>query len=101
MEFAKRSDPDLPFYYHTTTDRFYEGDMPAFDQPPEKPKRQKRVPRREQVRADVSGRVTMAVRGDRSIRTTFHNLPVELPPPPAHNQSITLSEHAYASSGPK
>ena len=63
MKFAKRSDPDLPFYYHTTTDRFYEGDMPAFDQPPEKPKRQKRVLRREQVRADDSGRVTMAVRG--------------------------------------
>lgn len=101
MEFSKRSDPELPFYYYTTTDRFYEGDMPAFDQPSEKPKRPKRVPRREQARADVSGRVTMAIRGDRSIRTTFHNLPVELPPPPTQNQSIVLSEHAYASTGPK
>ena len=78
LEFTKRSDPDLPFYYHTTSDRFYEGNMPAFDEPCEKPKQPKR---REQVHGDVSGRVTMAIRVDRSIRT-FHNLPVELPPPP-------------------
>ena len=75
--------------------------MPAFDEPSEKPKQPKRVPRREQVRADVNGRVTMAIRGDRSIQTTFHNLPIELPPPPLPNQSSILSEHAYASTGPK
>ena len=74
--------------------------MPAFDEPPENPKQPKRVPRREQVRADVSGRVKMAIR-DRSIRTTFHNLPIDLPPPPLQNQSISLSEHAYASIRPK
>ena len=38
IEFSKRSDPDLPFYYHTTSDHFYEGNMPAFDEPAEKPK---------------------------------------------------------------
>jgi hypothetical protein len=75
--------------------------MPAFDEPPENPKQPKRVPRREQVRADVSGRVKMAIRGDRSIRTTFHNLPIDLPPPPLQNQSSILSEHAYASTRPK
>ena len=68
---------------HTTSDRFYEGNLPAFDEPSEKPKQPKRVPRREQVCADVSGRVTMAIQ-DRSIRT-FHNLPIELPPHPLPN----------------
>ena len=71
--------------------------MPAFDEPAEKPKQPKRVPRREQVRADVSGRVKMAIKGDRSIRTIFHNLPIELPPPPLQNQLSILSEHTYAS----
>lgn len=32
LEFAKRINPDLPFYYYTTThDRFYEGDRDGFD----------------------------------------------------------------------
>lgn len=77
--------------------------MPAFDEPPENSKQPKRVPCREQVRADadVSGRVKMAIRRDRSIRTTFHNLPIDLPPPPLQNQSNSLSEHAYASTRPK
>ena len=100
VEFSKCSDPNLPFYYHTTSDQFYEGNMPTFDEPSQKPKQPKRVPCREQVHADVSGRVTMAIR-DRSIRTMFHNLPVELPPPPLQNQSSILSEHVYASNGPK
>ena len=33
-EFAKRVDPDLPFYYHTSSHtRYYEGPLPQFDQP--------------------------------------------------------------------
>ena len=70
-EFFKRLDPDLPFYYHTTSDRLYEGNMPAFDEPSEKPKQPKWVPCRELVRADVSGRVTMAIRGDHSYPNVF------------------------------
>jgi hypothetical protein len=75
--------------------------MPAFDEPPENPKQPKRVLRREHIRADVSGRVKVAIRGDHSIRTTFHNLPIDLPPPPFQHQSSSLSEHAYASTRPK
>ena len=41
-----------------------------------------------------SHRVTMAVRGSKSFRTNFHNLPVDLPPPP---NASNLSEHSYAS----
>lgn len=34
-EFVKRVDPDLPFYYHTSTHTcYFEGPLPAFDQPP-------------------------------------------------------------------
>ena len=45
----------------------------------------------------------MAARGTGSVRATFHNLPVDLPPPPApgvYGQPIT-HDHTYASSGPK
>ena len=33
VEFLKRLDPDLPFYYHTSNVRFYEGPLPGFDEP--------------------------------------------------------------------
>ena len=33
-ELIKRMDPDLPYYYHTSThDRIYEGELPKFDEP--------------------------------------------------------------------
>lgn len=74
MEFAKRMDPSLPFCYHSSTDRFYEGELPTFDEPPEKPKKPKKAPRREQVGAGVGRRITMAARGTGSVEqhsTTF------------------------------
>ena len=104
MEFAKHMDPSLPFYYHSSTDRFYEGELPTFDKPPEKPNKRKRAPRREQVGAGVGRRITMAARGTGSVRATFHNLPVDLPPPPApHGVSDQpgTHDHTYACSGPK
>ena len=46
-EFVKRVDPDLPFYYHTSTHtRYYEGPIPDFDKASKK--NTKRVPRRKQ-----------------------------------------------------
>ena len=39
-------------------------------------------------------RVTMSVHGDTSIRTKFHNVPINLPPPPGTNPC--LYEHSYA-----
>lgn len=98
VEFGKRLDPSLPFYYYSTTDRFYDGDLPSFEKAPEKPKKQKRAPRREQVGANVGRRITMAPRGTSSIRATFHNFPVDLPPPPppqGDNSQSVAHDHSY------
>ncbi len=93
----KRLDPSLPFYYHTSThDRFYEGDRPSFD---EKRGMSKGNPRAQRLRAveqlsHMQGRVTLPAPGSRSIRSTYHNKPVDQPPPPS--QVNPLSEHNYA-----
>jgi len=72
--------------------RFYEGLMPDFSiQNPKK--KVKRLPRFELLGANNS-RVTLSVRGDTSIHTKFHNVPINLPPPPGTN-SCTY-EHSYA-----
>ena len=92
--FAKRLDPELPFYYHTATHSHYsEGPLKAFDEPSKKTKAS-RVPRRELSSAAVfsSRRAQLPVHRSLSIRTQFHNQPVNLPPPPTH--PITMSEHA-------
>ena len=47
MEFSKRLDKDLPFYYHTSTHyMFFEGDRPDFSKPSDRP-HTLRVARRE------------------------------------------------------
>ena len=95
-EFAKRMDPDLPFYYHTSTHhRFYEGEMPDFNTKPKKTPQPRRTPRYELLRAD--SRVTFAVRNSGSIHAMFHNAPVELPPPPGTYNQLH-HEHTYAAS---
>ena len=88
----KRLDPDLPFYYHTSgNQRFYEGClMPHFDKDP--PTKQKRLPQYELLGSN--SRVTVAVRGSTSVRTKFHNLPIQLPPPPGVGNAI--HEHSYS-----
>ena len=100
-EFMKRLDPDLPFYYYTSAhSRFYEGVMPDFSIQASRPRGPRRAPQRELLGA--SQRVTLAVSGSTSIRTTFHNVPVSLPPPPGTGATHQLmSEHAYASNVPK
>ena len=95
IEFAKRMDPDIGFYYFTSAhDRFYEGERPHFDERPHKVKKQ-RIRRRELGSSLVFGRATLPVPGARSVRMTYHNLPLELPPPPTVD-SHHLSEHSYA-----
>ena len=87
QEFLKRMDPSLPFYYHTSTNtRFYEGVMPEFDKKPAKKHQPKRIPKYELL--GTSERITMAVRGATSVRTQFHNVPLELP---LHQEYITYS----------
>ena len=67
--------------------------MPSFDEKSTKKTKKKRIPRYELL--GPNERVTIAVRGNNSIRTKFHNIPVELPPPPGTNNAF-LHEHAYA-----
>lgn len=89
----KRLDPELPFYYYTSAHhRFYEGTQPNFSIAPRKKKRS-RLPQRELLGS--SQRVTVAVRGSKSLRTTFHNVPVDLPPPPTA-ANLSLAEHSYS-----
>ena len=97
VEFSKRLDPDLGFYYFTSShDRFYEGERPSFDikKPNQSHSRHGKVRRREQPANLSFGRVSMPVPGARSIRLKFHNLPLELPPAP--NFPIHVSEHSYS-----
>ena len=66
-------DPDLPFFYHTSTrTRFYEGILPGFDEKPSKKSRQKPIPKYELL--GTNDRITMAIRGAASVRTQFHNV---------------------------
>ena len=92
-EFLKRSDLDLPFYYHTSAhNRFYEGMMPSFDIKSTRKSREKWIPRYEVLGANE--KVSIAVHGNSSLRAKFHNVPVEFPPPPG-TTNIFLHEHAY------
>lgn len=87
LEFEKRMDPDLPYYYFTSShDRFYEGPRPSFNDPSKKKKT--RLPRGEQVQSLSSGRATLPVRGTLTIRPKFHKCPVSIPP------SSTMPVHA-------
>lgn len=97
IEFTKRLDVDLPFYYHTSTHtRFQEGN--DFSHVSNRLKRKNvRVPRREQPAAFSIRRATMPVRGSLSVRPQFHNLPLELPPPPS--EPMHLFEQCIRKSG--
>ena len=93
MEFFKRLDPDLAFYYYTSRgSRFQEGSMPDFSIPALHLRQPRRPPRREILGANE--RVSFVVRGAGSIRTKFHNVPVDLPPPPRSEVQVR-SEHSY------
>ena len=94
-EFMKRLNPELPFYYHTSAhSRFYEGSLPSFSETSTKRKRKyKRVPRQQQQSAFAPRRATMPIKGSLSLRTQFHNIPIELPPPP--KGPIHVFEHSY------
>ena len=94
VEYNKRQDPHLPYYYHTSShERYYEGQRPQFSEPPKK-RKEKRIPRREQPVAPVPGRASLAVHGQQSVRMKYHNVPISLPPPPGSFQAT--NEHSYS-----
>ena len=95
-EMTKRLDPNLLFYYHTSTHkRFSEGQLLNFSDAPKKP-RQQYASRRELLTHNIGGRVTLVQRGATSIRTQYHNVPVELPPPPGASLQRHITEHSYS-----
>ena len=65
--------------------------MPDFSIAAKHPRKHCRAPQRELL--GDSHRVTLSVRGATSIHATFHNVPVDLPPPP-DGSSHLLSEHS-------
>lgn len=94
-ELTKRLDPELPYFYHTSTDRFYEGPLPSFDKPQNTVPEVKRPPRRELMTSQGGRRVSFATRNSKSIRATFHSEPTDLPPLP-HTFSLFSDEHSYS-----
>ena len=99
-EFSKRIDKDLPFYYYTSTnERFHEGERPDFNKfaKPTKNPRHQRVRAREQPANLAVGRATYIQTGSKSIRRKFHNVEIELPPPPESSSQVNIqAEHSYA-----
>lgn len=98
VEFAKRLDPDLGFYYFSSShDRFYEGERPHFDEHPTTGIKIKRLRAREQPANLMFGRATVPTPGARSTRMQFHNLPLNLPPTctPGTAQQYVF-EHSYS-----
>lgn len=62
LEFLKRMDPDLPFFYHTSKhSHFYEGLMPDFNVKPAK-KIPKQLPRYKLV--DANDQISFSIRND-------------------------------------
>ncbi|SMN01540.1 hypothetical protein SPONN_2619 [uncultured Candidatus Thioglobus sp.] len=96
IELKKRTDPQLPYYYHTSNhDRFYEGDRPSFDVPGKSRRNLRNLhPRRRELLSTlVRGRASLPVPGSKSIRVQYHNLPVDMPPPPGTDAH--MSDHTY------
>ena len=69
------------------------GEMPDFNSEPSNPPRPKRLPRYQLLGAN--NRVTFAVRHSVSTRTKFHNLDIDLPPPPGKYNHLQ-HEHSYS-----
>lgn len=93
IEFQKRIDPSLPFYYFTSAhDRLYEGPRPSFNEAVGN-KKSKRVPKGEQIASLVTGRATLRVRGSLCVRPQFHKQAVSIPPPSTVHSH--LAEHTY------
>ena len=95
LEFVKRMDPELLFYYHTSTHtRYSEGALPNFNSTINRPKcKGKRAPRRDISTAMFARQASLPVHGTLSVRTQFHNQPIDLHPLPSSN--IHIHEHSY------
>lgn len=94
LEFAKRVDAKLPFYYFTSAHgRFYEGPRPSFNVPPQRQPHASRPRQREMLAGQAPGRTTLPVTGSRTVRLNYHNVPISMPPAPQAHSHIT--DHPY------
>ncbi len=94
LEFEKRSNPELPFYYYTSShDQFYEGERPSFDDQPARQKKGKRLPVVEAGVLFQSDRASLPLNRSLNVRARFHNPPMSFPPPPSI--PINVAEHSY------
>ena len=97
--YMKRMDLSLPFYCYTGSDRFYEEEMPSFNDEPRRKETSNRLPRAEVIVADttITRRSSLPIRCTLSIRAAFHAIPVCMSPM-ASATSIDrfISEHSYS-----
>ena len=89
QEIRQRSPILLPYLKSSS---IFEGDHPDFSKLSDRP-RDLRVAQRELMVGNRGGRVSLVQRGATSIRAQFHNVPVELPPPPSLPSHA--SDHCY------
>lgn len=94
-EFAKRQDSQLPYFYFTSAHgRFCEGKRPDFNEGKEGKRNPRKIrPRRRELIGNLAPSRVFTV-ATISKRTQFHNIPVNLPPPPG-TPSIHSFEHSY------
>ena len=95
LEFTKRMNPKLPFYYFTSIhERYFEGPRQPFNIPSQRPYHAQRQRQRKMIVGQAPGRTTLPVSGSRSVRLTYHNVSVNMPPAP-QAQSYT-TDHPYS-----
>ena len=80
------------FYSTSSHSRFYEGEMLDFNAKPNITPREKHLPQCKPL--GTNNRVTLSVRSSASIRTKFHNLSIDLPPPPGQHNHLA-DGHSY------
>lgn len=86
--------------YYSSHTKYYAEDMPDLYQPAEKQREIQRPPHRELLGPNVGQRITFAVRGSGSVRSSFHNVAVELPLLTGHENNILLEHPCVASAHP-
>lgn len=96
LEFAKRMDKDLPFYYWTVNERFQDEELPSFDECPEfddvnidarnHPLRlhRLRINQREDGSVLIPGRAILPARHRGTLRHRMHRPEMGAPPVPYH-----------------
>jgi len=83
--------PSIIIHQHTVA--FMKGEMPDFESRPYKTSKTKRTSKYKMLGSN--NRVTLAVLNSTLIRSKFHNLPIDLPPPSGSYNQLT-HEHSYS-----